>query len=161
VQAKVQEEFPGAIVAMVETSGDGAVNFYSRVQLYLFKAREQAEAEVAKALEETGLTMDQVRAYLKAHPGLDSPIRLPPHRAACTAADVVYMVHDHMHTTRLQRASKAFTAFTKAARHRAEQVRAMGPDLAKTARTVAYELSTELADQARTRLLGAPSAAPQ
>lgn len=158
VQAKVQEEFPGAIVAMVETSGDGAVNFYSRVQLYLFKAREQAEAEVAKALEETGLTMDQVRAYLKAHPGLDSPIHLPPHRAACTAADVVYMVHDHMKTTRLQRATKAMKSFASATSHRAEQIRAMGPDIAKTARTVARELGLELKEQARARFLGATPA---
>jgi hypothetical protein len=143
---------------MVETSGDGAVNFYSRVQLYLFKAREQAEAEVAKALEETGLTMDQVRAYLKAHPGLDSPIHLPPHRAACTAADVVYMVHDHMKTTRMQRATRTLGAFAKAARHRAEQIRAMAPDIAKTARTVARELGVELEEQARARFLGATPA---
>ena len=56
-------------------------------QLYLFKAREAAEKEVQEALDATGQTMEEVRAYIKANPELENPLRLPPHRAACMAAD--------------------------------------------------------------------------
>ena len=56
VQSLITEKFPGTIFCAVETSGDGAVNFYSRVQMYLFKAKQVAEKEVADALEATGMT---------------------------------------------------------------------------------------------------------
>ncbi len=147
VQAKVQEAFPGAILAMVETSGDGAVNFYSRVQLYLFKAREQAEAEVKTALEETGQTMEEVREYLRKHPHIDSPLRLPPHRAACTAADMVYLVADHKKSTAWSRTTAQATRYVNAAKTSARSFGESWPDIKKTARTVAWELGTELRDQ--------------
>ena len=35
----MKEKNPGAIFLPIETSGDGAVNVYSRVQMMLFKAR--------------------------------------------------------------------------------------------------------------------------
>ena len=54
VQSLVTERYPGSIFCAVETSGDGAVNFYSRVQMYLFKARQAAEAEVQSRARERG-----------------------------------------------------------------------------------------------------------
>src|SRR5580704_7037176 len=45
VQTAISEKFPGTIFCPVETSGDGRVNFYSRVQMYLFKAKQVAAAE--------------------------------------------------------------------------------------------------------------------
>jgi hypothetical protein len=51
VQSLITERFPGTIFCAVETNGDGAVNFQSRVQMYLFKARQ---AELDRALAETG-----------------------------------------------------------------------------------------------------------
>lgn len=44
VQSLITERYPDAIFCAVETSGDGAVNFYSRVQMFLFKARQRALA---------------------------------------------------------------------------------------------------------------------
>ncbi|MEI2764081.1 MAG: hypothetical protein V9F82_00065 [Dermatophilaceae bacterium] len=41
-----RDAIPGTIFCAVETSGDGATNFYSRVQMYLFKARAAADAEL-------------------------------------------------------------------------------------------------------------------
>jgi hypothetical protein len=40
------------------------VNVYSRVQMMLFKARLAAKAEYKAVLEETGLTVEEMRAYL-------------------------------------------------------------------------------------------------
>ena len=50
VQSAITEKFPGTIFCPVETSGDGRVNFYSRVQMYLFKAKQAAIAELERAL---------------------------------------------------------------------------------------------------------------
>src|SRR6185503_15662199 len=39
-----------------------------------------------------GMTIDEVRAYLAKHPAMMSPFHRSPHRAGCTAADLVYEV---------------------------------------------------------------------
>ena len=39
VQSLITARYPGTIFCAVETSGDGATNFYSRIQMYMFKAR--------------------------------------------------------------------------------------------------------------------------
>src|SRR6187549_599311 len=64
VQSLITEKYPGTIFCAVETSGDGAVNFQSRVQMYLFKAKKVAEQELNDTLARHNLTMDQVRAFL-------------------------------------------------------------------------------------------------
>ena len=45
IQPLVTAHYPEANFLAVETSGDGAVNVYSRVQMALFRARKSAEAE--------------------------------------------------------------------------------------------------------------------
>jgi predicted nucleotide-binding protein (sugar kinase/HSP70/actin superfamily) len=154
VVSKVLEEYPGAILASIETSGDGAVNFYSRVQLYLFKAREAAEAEVQKALDECGLTMEQVRAHLKKHPELDDPFHPPPHVAACTSADMVYHVSHHMKTSRLQRARERGQRIAQTTRGRVQRARAGAPGFISNSRQFARELRVTAVEAARAKVDG-------
>jgi predicted nucleotide-binding protein (sugar kinase/HSP70/actin superfamily) len=92
IQSMITELYPQAIFLPIETNGDGAVNVYSRVQMQLFKAKQQAQKEIDKALADVGMTMDEVRAYLKKHPSLTSAFHRSPHMAGCTAADLVYEV---------------------------------------------------------------------
>src|SRR5215216_7839986 len=68
VQSLITSRFPGTIFCAVETSGDGATNFYSRVQMYLFKAKQAAQAEFETALKDTGLTLELIETFLKDHP---------------------------------------------------------------------------------------------
>ncbi len=105
VQSIITELYPGAIFLPIETNGDGAVNVYSRVQMQLFKAKQHAAKEVDKALEETGLTMEEVQAYLKRFPRLNHSFHRSPHKAGCTAADLVYEVAARK--SRVQRAKNA------------------------------------------------------
>ncbi len=86
VQSLVTEKYPGANFLAVETSGDGKVNFLSRIQMSLFKARKQAQDELAAALAETGLTLEQARARA----GRRNPLSHPQHQVASTAANWVY-----------------------------------------------------------------------
>src|ERR1044071_3637971 len=92
VQSFITELYPQGIFLPIETNGDGAVNVYSRVQMQLFKAKQQAQKEVDKALADVGMTIDEVRKYLDKHPSLNSPFHRSPHKAGCTAADLVYEV---------------------------------------------------------------------
>lgn len=45
IQTLVTSRFPEANFLSVETSGEGAANFYSRVQMALFKAKQLAKEE--------------------------------------------------------------------------------------------------------------------
>jgi hypothetical protein len=114
VQSLITEKYPGTIFCAVETSGDGRVNFYSRVQMYLFKAKAAAIAELERVCREQGVTLEQVRAFLDAHPSLASGLQKPPHRAAGSAADVVMQVAPLLKTTRWERTKKAAGEAVKA-----------------------------------------------
>ena len=89
VQSLITEMYPEGIFLPIETNGDGAVNVYSRVQMQLFKAKQHAAREVGRQLDEAGLTMEEVQAYLKRYPRLNKPFHRSPHVAGCTTADLV------------------------------------------------------------------------
>lgn len=111
VQSAITEKFPGTIFCPVETSGDGRVNFYSRVQMYLFKAKQAAQAEYDRALEENGVTREQVAAYLDANPKFRSPLYKAAHVYCGNNADVVAAVAPYITKTRGQRWKDRLTAF--------------------------------------------------
>jgi predicted nucleotide-binding protein (sugar kinase/HSP70/actin superfamily) len=113
VQSLITEKYPGTIFCAVETSGDGRVNFYSRVQMYLFKAKAAAAAELERVCGEHGVTLEQVRTFLEAYPRFASPLHKAPHSAAGSAADLVAQVAPYLNSTRWERALK--TAKTSAA----------------------------------------------
>lgn len=89
VQSLITSRFPGSIFCPVETSGDGATNFYSRIQMYMFKARLASQDELQKALDSRGLTIEEVRAFLEANPKYASPFHHAPHSYAGSAANLV------------------------------------------------------------------------
>ncbi len=91
VQTVVTELLPEAIFCAVETSGDGAVNFQSRVQMFLFKARQRALGEYEATLAQYGVTEEQVRDFL-AKSRYGHVLYKAPHRAAGTGADLVHQV---------------------------------------------------------------------
>ena len=106
VQSLITARYPGTIFCAVETSGDGATNFYSRIQMYMFKARLAAEQELARALEETGLGVDQVRAFLAEHPSYASPLHHAPHaHQAGSAANLVREIAPLVGRSRLDQAA--------------------------------------------------------
>ncbi len=103
VQSAISEKFPGTIFCAVETSGDGRVNFYSRVQMYLFKAKQAAVAEYERALTAHGVTREQVKAFLEATPRFGSALHKAPHAYAGNCADLVAEVAPYITKTRGER----------------------------------------------------------
>ena len=90
VQTLVTSRYPEANFCPIETSGDGAVGVYSRVQMSLFKARSRARDEYEKVIAAKGLTIDDIRAHISRR--LRSALHYPPHRAAGTATNAVYEI---------------------------------------------------------------------
>jgi predicted nucleotide-binding protein (sugar kinase/HSP70/actin superfamily) len=103
VQSAITEKFPGTIFCPVETSGDGRVNFYSRVQMYLFKAKQVANAEYERALETHGVTREQVKAFLDKTPRFSSPLYKASHSYAGNSADMVAAVAPYITKSRAER----------------------------------------------------------
>jgi hypothetical protein len=103
VQSVITELFPEAIFCAVETSGEGAVNFYSRVQLFLFKARQRAQQELADAYAQYGITREQAQAFLEKS-SYGSALFKAPHVASGSSADLIHEIGPLVGKSRLEQA---------------------------------------------------------
>jgi len=90
IQSLVTSRFPAANFLPVETTGDGAVNVYSRIQMALFKARAKAERDYRAALDAAGLSAEDAATRITARPRLRSAVFYPAHLTAVTAANCVH-----------------------------------------------------------------------
>ena len=107
VQAAVTEAYPEAIFLPIETTGDGAVNVHSRVQMMLFRARKAAQREVDEVLDAYGMTMDDMRRTAKRVPLLNRAWALPPQPHAATAANVAELAGAVRHPVKALRRARA------------------------------------------------------
>jgi predicted nucleotide-binding protein (sugar kinase/HSP70/actin superfamily) len=133
VQSAITEKFPGTIYCPVETSGDGRVNFYSRIQMYLFKARKAASAEYDKACAENGVTRDEVKAFLEATPTFRSSLHKAPHRYSGNCADLVAEIAPFINESRSVRMKQRLSGSAQATAKAIEESPAKVRDLVKSA----------------------------
>ncbi len=82
IQPLVMAHYPEANFLAVETSGDGAVNVYSRVQMALFRARKSAEVEYQQQWEKQPLDDTELATKV-------AQKRYYPHHVAGTAANAI------------------------------------------------------------------------
>jgi predicted nucleotide-binding protein (sugar kinase/HSP70/actin superfamily) len=111
-QSAVVNLYKDMIYLPIETSGEGEINAHSRVQMALGEAKVKAKQEIARVLEETGLTLDEVRDYANDHPELQSGLyRVPHHKGVIgTAANFVKHVSELMKTGRRSRVGGSYAA---------------------------------------------------
>jgi Uncharacterized protein conserved in bacteria len=97
-QAAVVSAYKDMIYLPIETSGEGEINAHSRVQMALGEAKNKAKREFAEALEATGLTLEECREFVEAHPETKRPMYKVPHRKGVvgTAANFVYHIAERM-----------------------------------------------------------------
>src|SRR5579885_279956 len=97
-QSAVVSNYKERIYLPIETSGEGEINAHSRVQMALGEARSKAKKEFAECLQRTGLTLDQCRGYVDAHPELKRPMYHVPHTQGVVgvAANLVLHIADRM-----------------------------------------------------------------
>jgi len=144
VQSAITEKFPGTIYCPVETSGDGRVNFYSRVQMYLFKAKQACLAELDRACEEQGVTMEQVRAFLEANPRFGRALHKAPHAYAGTTADLVAQVAPYITKSRAERWRDRITGLAKRSSDSARKSPHMVVQMFKSAVEAAPEVAARV-----------------
>ena len=91
-------KYPEILYAPLEIKGDAEVHALSRCQMILTEAKKRAQKEFDDVLARTGLTVDEVRAYLHAHPEMKKATYKIPHdnTAAGTAAKTVLHVAHKM-----------------------------------------------------------------
>ncbi len=87
VQSRIQELYPDIIFYPIETSGDGAINVYSRVQMMLYKAKLKAKEEFEALLTEHNVTTDDLNSKTAAKK-VQKALHRSPHRATSTASNV-------------------------------------------------------------------------
>lgn len=104
-QSAVVNLYKDMIYLPIETSGEGEINAHSRVQMALGEAKVKCKQEFARVLEETGLTIEQVRDYVADHEELESGLYHVPHHKGVigTAANFVKHVSELMKTERRTR----------------------------------------------------------
>jgi hypothetical protein len=144
VQSAITEKFPGTIYCPVETSGDGRVNFYSRVQMYLFKAKQACLAELDRACEEQGVTMEQVRAFLEANPRFGRALHRAPHAYAGTTADLVAEVAPYITKSRAERWRGRLAGLLQRSSEKARQSPHMVVQMFKSAVEAAPEVAARV-----------------
>ena len=73
-QSAVVNRFRDMIFLPIETSGEGEINAHSRVQMALGEAKAKAKREFAEVLDQVGYGLDELRAYVDAHPEMKRPM---------------------------------------------------------------------------------------
>ncbi len=98
VQSAVTSMFKDMIFIPIETSGEGDVNAHSRVQMALGEAKAKAKLEFKKCIDETGYTIEEIKAYVAANDYLQRPFYTVGHRKGIigVAANFVLDVADKM-----------------------------------------------------------------
>jgi hypothetical protein len=74
VQAGLAERFPEMIFLSVETSAEGEIHAYSRVQMALAEARVKAQEEFSSAQHRARRPLAEIRRFVDEHPELRSPL---------------------------------------------------------------------------------------
>ena len=92
-QSAVVSNFKDMIYLPVETSGEGEINAHSRVQMALGEAKNKAKKEFAEALQRTGLTLAECRAWVEAHPETKRPMYRVPHTKGMVGTAANFAMH--------------------------------------------------------------------
>jgi predicted nucleotide-binding protein (sugar kinase/HSP70/actin superfamily) len=92
-QSAVVSQFKDMIFLPIETSGEGEINAHSRVQMALGEAKNKAKKEFAETLERTGLTLDQCRDWVEAHPETKRPMYQVPHTKGIIGGAASFVLH--------------------------------------------------------------------
>jgi predicted nucleotide-binding protein (sugar kinase/HSP70/actin superfamily) len=93
VQSAVTSMFKDMIFIPIETSGEGDINAHSRVQMALGEAKAKAKAEFKKCLDETGYSLEEIKAYISAQNELIKPFYVVPHTKGVVGVAANFVIH--------------------------------------------------------------------
>ena len=93
VQASLVERFPEVTFLPIETSGDGEIHAYSRVQMALSSAKAAAAAEFERILQTVRHPLDEIRSFISAHPELRHPLHSIPRHSGVTSTAANFLLY--------------------------------------------------------------------
>jgi predicted nucleotide-binding protein (sugar kinase/HSP70/actin superfamily) len=92
-QSAVMSHYKDMIFLPIETSGEGDVNAHSRVQMALGEAKAKTKLEFKAALDSTGRSLEEIRAYVEKHPDLQSPMYKVPRAQGVVGGAAQFVLH--------------------------------------------------------------------
>ena len=92
-QSAVVSTYKDMIFIPVETSGEGDVNAHSRVQMALGEAKVRAKNEMKRVLDEAGVSLEDVRAFVAEHPEMQQPMYKYGHRKGVVGVASNFALH--------------------------------------------------------------------
>jgi hypothetical protein len=92
-QSAVVTHFKDMIFIPIETSGEGDVNAHSRVQMALGEAKARAKNEMKRVLEEAGVTVEEIKAFVADHPEMQQPMYKYGHRKGVVGVSANFAIH--------------------------------------------------------------------
>ncbi len=92
-QSAVVSTYKDMIFIPIETSGEGDVNAHSRVQMALGEAKVRAKNEMKRVLDETGVTLEEVREFAAEHPEMQQPMYPYGHRKGVVGVAANFVIH--------------------------------------------------------------------
>ncbi len=93
VQSLLTARFKDLSFLPVETAADGELAAQNRVQMALVEARERAQAEFQRALASTGKRLEDIQAYVAAHPELRRLGYVVPHTPGVAGVAANFVRH--------------------------------------------------------------------
>jgi predicted nucleotide-binding protein (sugar kinase/HSP70/actin superfamily) len=92
-QAAVVSHFSDMIYLPIETSGEGDINAYSRVQMALGEAKVKCKNEFAEAVRRTGYSLEQIQAFVAERRELRRPLQAIPHHHGIIGQGANFVLH--------------------------------------------------------------------
>ncbi len=103
VQASLIEKFPEVSFLPIETSADGAIHAYSRVQMALSEARAKASLEFERALKSARHSLEDIRCFVGEHAELRHPLYPIPRHPGVVSTAANFLLHaDQLMSARSQ-----------------------------------------------------------
>jgi predicted nucleotide-binding protein (sugar kinase/HSP70/actin superfamily) len=93
VQAALVERIPEVAFLPIETSGDGEIHAYSRVQMALSDAKAKAFDEFERAVQSARHPLDEIRSFVAGQRELRHPLRSIPHHAGFTSTAANFLLY--------------------------------------------------------------------
>lgn len=95
VQASLVERFPEVSFLPVETSADGEIHAYSRVQMALSEARAKALSEFEQVLRSTRRSIEEIRDFVADYPELRHPLHPVPRTSGVVSTAANFILYAH------------------------------------------------------------------
>ncbi len=92
-QAAVLAHYPEMLFLPLETSGDGEIGAHSRVQMTLGEAKVRCRAEFQAALERSGYSISEIRAFVAARTDLRRPLQPVPRKPGIVGRSANFILH--------------------------------------------------------------------